>query len=462
MNYIVGIDIGTRIIKCILISENGKIASYAKVENSLIFPSPGRVEFNAYKRYHQLCGLIKSVLKKLPNFSEVLAVCLTGASGNTLLLNIDKKPLGNVISWQDERAELNYMELLKPFSSEYIHSVCGWPKIGSFPLTCFSWIKKNEPEKYQLAKYLATDFVYFNYRLSGAWAIDNSTATNFYLQNQVKMRYHQPFLDFLDRRTEDLPEIVQSGDRIGSITHKASQETKLPEGTPIIAGAFDHASAARGAGTTNVGELLLSCGTSWVVFLPVECREKIVVQKMLIDPFLTPKGPWGAMFSFKNIGDIINRYITLLFGYSQNRFLRFDEAVRETFFVSKKIPIFDLLQEEYTPKQYISTILGDYGVPEISRAIMESIAKMMLEKINDLRIAGMKANVVTMVGGFSESKIWPRVLADIFGMPVRLVNGEFAGCIGAAILAGIGVGLFKNESDGFRKLNIKSEKVYPF
>lgn len=460
MNCIIGLDIGTSAMKCILISENGKIIAYAKEKNSLIYPSPGRIEFNADERYDQLCRLIKSVMQYQPKYSKVTAVSLSGASGNSLLLNHDKKPVGNAISWQDGRAESSYPELLKPFSSEYIHSVCGWPKLGSFPLTCFSWIKANEPEKYSSAGYCATDFIYFNYRLSGTWTIDASTATNFYLQEQAEMKYHQPFLDFLDIKKENLPEIVQSGEQIGSITDKASQETNLPEGTPVIAGAFDHPAAARGAGMIKVGDLLLSCGTSWVGFLPVDCRDKMLAEEMLIDPFLAPEGPWGAMFSFKSTGTVLNRYIALLFPDSHDCYKKFDEAVL-AYTPGANKPLFNLLQEEHSPEKYISIIQKDFGIPEISMAIMESMAKMMNEKIENLRIAGMDINHVTMVGGFSESKIWPRIIAGILRMPVKLIHGEFAGCLGAAILAGIGAGIFKNESDGFRKLNIKPDKVYP-
>jgi sugar (pentulose or hexulose) kinase len=460
MNCLIGIDIGTSAMKCILISEEGKILGYDKEKNSLIYPLPERVEFNADERYDQICRLIKSVLRYQPKNAKVLAISFSGASGNTLLLNHDKKPIGNAISWQDERAESDYPELLKPFTDEHIHSVCGWPKIGSFPLACFSWIKKNQPEKYNLTKYFATDFIYFHYRLSGAWAIDTSTATNFYLQDQVKLNYYQPFLDFLDLKKEDLPEIVKSGKQIGSITPNASKETNLPEGTPVIAGAFDHPSAARGAGMTKPGDLLLSCGTSWVGFLPVECRDKILTEKMLIDPFLSPEGPWGAMFSFKSIGDDLNRYIKLLFNESHDCYKKFDKAVM-AYNGEAKIPLFNLFQEAFSPANYISFLQKDYGIPEISISIMESMAKMMYEKIENLRNAGMDINNVTMVGGFSESKIWPRIIARIFRMPVKLIRGEFAGCLGSAILAGTGVGLFKSESEGFKKINIKSEKVYP-
>lgn len=460
MNCFVGLDIGTSAIKCILISESGKILGQAKTKNIFLHPEAGRVEYNADERYNQICNLIRDVVQQKPSASQVRAVCITGASGNGLLLDKNKKPIENVASWLDSRAESNYNELLSPFTSEYIHSVTGWPKIGSFPFSYFAWMKENQPEVYNSARFLATDFIYFNYRLSGCWEHDTSTATNFYLQEQTSQKYHQPFLDFLNIDIDSLPKIVKSGEPIGTITAQASQETGLPEGTVVVAGSFDHPSAARGTGMTKLGDLLLSCGTSWVGFFPVTSREGALERKMLIDPFLAPGGPWGAMFSFAGVGVTITEYINLIFNNAPSKFIKFDAAVM----ASKRenhLPDFDLFQKELSPEEYLSKMLNNYSIPEISRSIMESMAKLMRNKIDFFRKEGMPINNVAMVGGFSESKIWPQILADVMEVPVNLIQGEYAGCLGASILSGIGVGLFKNESDGFHKLNINFITLKP-
>jgi xylulokinase len=460
MNCFIGLDIGTSAMKCILISESGKILGNAKAKNNFLYPASHRVEFDVDERYNQICILIRNVIQKLPSTSHVQAVCITGASGNGLLLDKDKKPLENAVSWLDSRAETTYYELLSSFSSEHIHTITGWPKIGSFPLSYFAWMKENKPEIYNSARFPATDFIYFNYRLSGCWAHDTSTATNFYLQEQTNQKYHQPFLDFLRIDADSLPEIVKSGEPIGTITVQASIETGLPEGTVVVAGSFDHPSAARGTGMTSLGDLMLSCGTSWVGFFPVSSREKAIERNMLVDPFLTPDGPWGAMFSFAGIGVTITEYINLLFENAPSRFSQFDEAVMASKH-GNPIPDFDLLQKKLSPKEYLSKMLNNYKIPEISRSIMESMAILMRNKIDYFRNEGMPIHNVSMVGGFSESKVWPQILADVMEVPVNLIQGEYAGCLGASILAGIGVGLFKNENDGFSKLNIECITIKP-
>jgi sugar (pentulose or hexulose) kinase len=89
------------------------------------------------------------------------------------------------------------------------------------------------------------------------------------------------------------------------------------------------------------------------------------------------------------------------------------------------------------------------------------MAKLMRKKIDYFRNEGMPINKVSMVGGFSESKVWPQILADVMEVPLNLIQGEYAGCLGASILSGIGVGLFKNENDGFSRLNIDCITLKP-
>ncbi len=460
MNCFIGLDLGTSAYKCILISESGEILASAVTTNSFLYSAPGRIEFNVEERYQQICHLIKSVLNNNYHDLNVLAVCITGASGNALILDQQKKALANAVSWMDIRAEDTYETDLTLFKSEYVYSVTGWPKIGSFPLAYFAWMKVNEPEIYNSAEFLATDFIYFNYRLSGSWAHDTSTATNFYLQEQISLKYHQPFLDFFGVEHDKLPKIVKSGEPIGRITLQASKETGLPISTVVVAGSFDHPSAARGTGVTKLGDLLLSCGTSWVGFFPVISREKALELNMLIDPFLSPEGLWGAMFSFKGIGIIINQYVNLLFCNSSDRFDKFDKAAMNSLDEEGEF-YFDLLQNDISPDEYFSEKLKNQSISNICRSIMESMAHLMSDKVNYFKENGLTVDSITMVGGFSESKVWPQIMSDVLGLPVRLIQGEYAGCFGASILAGIGVGLFHNEVDGFNKLNIKYITLKP-
>ena len=459
MDCLIGLDIGTSAVKGILISGNGELLAQGKEKTSFVYPESGYVEFDAGERYRLICKLIRSLSGKKPLNSKIRALAISGASGNSLLLDKNRTPVQNAASWLDMRAESSFRELLSPFSDEFVYSICGWPRIGSFPLAYFAWMKRNKPEIYHASQYKVTDFIFFNYKLTGNWKHDSSTATNFYLQDQKNQKYHQPFLDYLEIGQESLPEIINSGEQIGELTDQAALETGLATGTVVVAGSFDHPSAARGTGMFHPGDLLISCGTSWVGFYPVSDRNIAFKQKMLIDPYLSPKGPWGCMFSIPNIGSIINQYVEGLFLNAPDRFEKLDHAASLSPIGANKLFI-DLTQTEYTPQEHLS-FFKDRNKSDISRAIMESISFMMSEKINYFRREGLATTKISMVGGPSESKVWPQILSDVLGLPVNLIQGEYAGCLGAAIIAGVGVDLFKNEMDGFSLLKIKPVIIEP-
>jgi xylulokinase len=459
MDCLIGLDIGTSAVKGILISENGEILAQEKQKTSFVYPCPDCVEFDADERYRLISSFIRSIVQQKPSGSHIRAISISGASGNSLLLDKNKKPVQNVASWLDMRAESSYKDLLSPFSDESVYSICGWPRIGSFPLAYFAWMKKNKPEIYFSTPYKVTDFIYFNYRLTGCLKIDVSTATNYYLTDQVSKKYHQPFISFLEIDKDTLPEIINSGEQIGRITGQAADETGLPTGTIVVAGSFDHPSAARGTGMYHPGDLLISCGTSWVGFYPVPDRETAFKQKMLIDPFLSPEGPWGCMFSIPNIGSAINQYVEGLFPNAPDKFTRLDKAAAKSILGANNLLI-DITQTELSPREHLLQ-LQNHTEADISRAIMESMSFVMRKKIEYFRKEGLSTTKISMVGGPSESKIWPKILADVLGLPMELIQGEYAGCLGASIIAGVGSGLFRNDIAGFERLKIKTVVIEP-
>jgi len=459
MDCLIGLDIGTSAVKGILISEDGEILAQGKEKTSFVYPNPDYVEFDAEERYKLICTFIRSLVQQKPLSSRIRAISISGASGNSLLLDKNKNPVQNVASWLDMRAESSYQELLSSFSDEYVYSVCGWPRIGSFPLAYYAWMKKNKPEIYNSSPYKVTDFIYFNFKLTGCWNHDASTATNFYLQDQIQQIYHQPFLDFLGIDKNTLPKIINTGEKIGKITCQASDETGLPTDAVVVAGSFDHPSAARGTGMFHCGDLLISCGTSWVGFYPVSNREMAYKQKMLIDPFLSPEGPWGCMFSIPNIGSAINQYVEGLFENAPDRFDKLDSAASQSPLGANNLFI-DITQTEYSPEEHLLQF-KNHTESDISRAIMESMSFVMRKKIEHFRNEGLVTIKISMVGGPSESKIWPKILTDVLGLPIELIKGEYAGCLGASIIAGVGVDLFKNEIDGFERLRIKPVVIQP-
>ncbi|MCK5844225.1 MAG: hypothetical protein KAG97_05915, partial [Victivallales bacterium] len=306
----------------------------------------------------------------------------------------------------------------------------GWPCVSIFPLAHLAWLREHESAIFadDSTRYcMNTDWLL--HQLTGQWRMDHSTATTFHLQDQVAGKYHKPYLDMLGIDERKLSSLVDSGTVIGPITREAAERCGVRESTMVVTGSFDHPAAARGVGIERPGQLLLSCGTSWVGFFPDMDRDKIIESELLCDPFLSGEGgPWGAIFSVPQIGRNIDWYVDNLIAPNEdNKFAVFDETA------TLAEPGAGGLQINLLDKPKIVTASRE----NIARAVMESAARLLNEKLESLVKNGIRFERAVMVGGPSKSPIWPGIVQDITGIKVT-IGSQFAGAIGAAKLASSG------------------------
>jgi len=465
MDLLIGLDVGTSAVKGVLVSSEGDQLALSQRGTQLLYPQPGFVEVQPEEHYASVCGLIRELASHAPAGAEVRGISMAFASGNTMLLDAEQRPLINIISWMDKRAFDKTDDILPGFDRESVHPVVGWPFSGGwFPLGHLGWLKKYQPDTYSRAARYCMNSDWLMYRLTGRWGMDYSTASTFFLIDQLNHRWHRPFLDILEIPEEAISKLGPSGSVLGSLSAQGAEDTGLSRKAVVALGAFDHPSAARGTGFMEVGDLLLSCGTSWVGFYPIEERDLAISQRLLVDSFLTPEGPWATMFSIPEIGRLIDRYIdryVLREGIaSKNKYELFNTRAGQAppgargAFIDPFVPVLDI------PSAPIDLPVH-HSQEEIARAVMEGPALRMRYNIERLAAAGIRADRIAMVGGPAESPVWPRIVAEITGLELKLINGQTAGAVGAAILAAIGAGLFRDEREAFASMGGEGKVITP-
>jgi xylulokinase len=433
--YLIGLDLGTSAIKGVLLDARGRVQAEAGAATTLLHPCDGWVEVDPEAHYQLLCSVLRDLAAAAPG--PVRALAMAAASGNTLLTTADGTPLTPIINWMDGRAAQAPLAALNAFTVAEVSRVTGWPCVTSFPLAHLAWLREHRPDQFQRAGHYAMDTDWLGYRLTGQWRMDHSTATTFHLQEQTTGTYYPPFLQRLGIPAESLSTLVGSGVPIGPLTAPAAGDTGLSPHTLVVTGSFDHPAAARAMGVLAPGELMLSCGTSWVGFTPGMDRQRLLDAQLLCDPFLSPRsGPWGGIFSVPSIGRTIDWYITHLIAPGEVDRLRiFNDAAAAAAPGAGGLAID--LREPPHPIQATRQ--------NISRAVMEGAAHLLHEKLRELATHGDHFTRAVMVGGPATSPIWPQIVADITGLAVT-VGGRGAGARGAAMLAGIGAGLYRDEN----------------
>ncbi len=315
MAYSIGLDLGTGATKAVLWDGN-KIVKSSSLEIDFIREGECvTIESNSWleKNLQQI--------KELASFADapIAAISMCAASGNTLVADKNGKPLCNIISWLDGRK-------IEASPAENLHEIIGWPWVKGFPYTHIKALRKEYPHIFTNGYHVCMNNDLLQYHLCGKWALDHSSATPFYLQDQRSFSYYKPFLHDLALKEEDLSPLVPSCTVVGNLREEMIGGF-LTENTKVVAGSFDHPSAARACNIAGEGEMLISCGTSWVGFSPV--KERTIRDGYLSDPFMIHEGGlWGLIRSWSKVGLELEEWITEHFGKEKDRYQKFsDEAL---------------------------------------------------------------------------------------------------------------------------------------
>lgn len=381
------------------------------------------------------------------------AVCAASASGNLLLLDADGVPLTKIINWQDRRVKGEARELLKDICDREIYETSGWSfDFHTFPLAQLCYLRCHQPELLDRCGMICMSTEYLYWRLTGVWGMSRSAGTPSFLLDQVTGTYNRRLLDILGIHEDRLPPVGQTGQILGRVTREGSGLSGLPEGTPLVLGSFDHPAAAKGAGVLQEGQMLLSCGTSWVGFYPVKDRKRILRCGALADPFCAPEGCWGAMVSVPSVGERIREHVRRWLGDGEDMFERFISLAGESgpgaggLVLDLEAEPWDKLQgdggqgKSGQPDSPADAVIRQFPQRHIARAIMEGTVRLLQAQTERLAGEGICAREAVMVGQPSESPLWLEVISQMTGLRVRPGKGVYTGAEGAALTAAEAVG----------------------
>lgn len=443
MNCLIGLDIGTSAVKGVVLSVDGKIIDTKTEEFTYFGKDENERLINPEDFVDRCFEVIRKLAKSVNKEYHISAISYCHASGNTLLLDKDNKPLIPIIGWQTAIEKSDLDEFYTAEELAELYKVIGWPVGTHFSTATIPAIKKYRPDILEKTATVTMAGEYLNFCLTGKWGISHSMATPFFLADQEKGEYHQPLLEKLKLTDKFLPPICDKGTVLGTVLPEIAEKLGLSDDTKIVLGTFDHPSGASGAGVFEEGEMLLSCGTSWVEFFPVATRERAISVGALVDRFMLEGNKYCVMKSLPSISVKINKLRKALLGEISHK--EFD----------------DLSQEAPKGSNGLRFNFDDGDIAlaegrtkgEIARAITESAALMLKEELAVLRGKGLKSDKVTMIGGITNSSVCVKIVSEILGLPITVVNGQAAGAVGAALLAGIGVGIYKDEKDAYKKAN---------
>ena len=462
--YLIGIDIGTTGTKAILFREDGTPVSHAYRGYTLSTPAVGRSEHNAEGYVTAVAETVREVCGERGISDKVAAIAFSTQGGTLIPVDENGTPVRPAIVWNDHRCAEEKEEYLKEVGDTLtLYEKTGWKLGTGLPLLTIRHLKKNEPECFAKTKRFLTvpDFVAL--RLTGKAAIDLSNAGINQLTDIRRGTYDEALLSFAGIGDEMLPEIIPSGECIAPLSKVGAELLGLSEGTLLVSGAHDQYAVALGAGANRAGDILIGSGTCWVVTaIGSECD----FESGLAQSVAAAKGLWGSLSSLSSGGvclEWLRKNVATADGEGLIDFKTLDveaEKRRAAFDGLFFYPFSGKYEGGRFTKASFTGLDLSHDRFHMARAVMEGVVFQILWFMEAFKTQPSKEGL-TLAGGASKSAVWAQMLADVSGLPVRLPSLPDLACVGAAILAGVGAGLYTDARDGYLRFAAEEKIIYP-
>ena len=441
-----GVDIGTSSLKTALFDTDGKPVASAYFDYTVDYPKQGWAEQNPDKWWEAACCAIKQMLETQSiDPSRVCGLGLAGQSWSAIAVDKEGRALCPTPIWMDTRASGECAELKQKIGKNAIFDLCGNPMQPSYTLPKIIWYKKNLPEVFNNTWKILQSNSYIAYKMTGVFSQDISQSYGLHLFDMKKGIWDADMARSMGISLSLLPDIVPCHEIIGSITAYAAKQTGLKEGTPVVAGGLDAACGTLGAGVVNNGQTQEQGGQAGGMSI---CMDECKSHPKLILSFHVAPGKWllqggtvggaGAMKWLKDnvLSDLSYKMMDEL-ALSVNP--GSDGLVFLPYMSGERSPI-------WNPKAKGVLYGLDYAKSKnhIIRAVMEGTAYSLRHNLDAANESGAYVTEMNAMGGAANSSIWMQIKADITQKTINTVPADTATTMGAAILAGMGIGVWRS------------------
>src|SRR6185436_3642430 len=352
------------------------------------------------------------------------------------------------ILWNDQRCGAECDEIRVRIDRAELVQITGNDALTGFTAPKILWVERHEPEIHRRIRHILLPKDYIRYKLTGTLAMDKADGSGTMLFDLRKRTWSSQILDALNISPDWLPPTFEGHEITGAVTHEAAASTGLRAETPVVAGGGDQSAQAVGTGVVRPGTIAVTLGTSGVVFAATE--SPLIEPEGRLHAFChAVVGRWHLMGVMLSAAGSLQWYRDkLACGRS------FADLVDEAAGVpagSEGLIFLPYLSGERTPHPdplargaWIG-LTTRHGQAHLTRSILEGVAFGIKDMFCLMRDAGLgSVDEVRVSGGGAKSSLWRQILADTLGADLVTVNTTEGAAYGAALLAGVGAGVWSN------------------
>ena len=468
---LLGIDIGTSSCKAAVFDLDGNVVGQSSKDYSVYYPSSGSVEQDPNEWWNGVCNAIKETLSTGDIKSEEIAgVGVDGQSWSAIPVDKRGEVLHNTPIWMDTRSSEIAKKTNDRVGADRIFKISGNSFESTYSTPKILWFKENKPEIYKNTYMFLQSNSYIILKLTDKYTQDISQGYGVHSFNMKTGKWEDDFCDELGISREKLPEIYKCHEVVGEITGRASKETGLAVGTPVVAGGLDACCGTLGAGVINVGQTQEQGGQAGGMSI---CLNEALAHPKLILSFHVIPDLWLLQGGTVGGGGCINWFKKELAGFEieegkkngKDVFKIMDEEASKIQEGSGGLIFLPYMAGERSPlwDKYARGVFFGLSYNKtrahLIRSILEGTAYALEHNLKTAEEIGVNVNELNAMGGAANSRLWTQIKSDVTGKVINVPASDTATTLGAAILAGVGIGAYKDFKEAVNK-TIKISRVH--
>lgn len=462
MNYL-GIDLGTSSVKVLAINDQNQIVGEATASYPVSFPKDKWAEQNPKDWWDGTVQAIKELISKCNiKSNEVRAISFSGQMHGLVALDKDNEVLFPAILWCDQRTEAECDEITAHFGRDKLRELTANKALTGFTAPKLLWVRKNMPDKFDKIAHVMLPKDYIRFCLTGEYASDVSDAAGTLFMDVKNRKWSSEMCEFLGINESVLPKLYESYEVTGTVTEEVKKLLGLEGEILVVGGAGDQAAGAVGTGTVKEGIVSVTLGTSGVVFAAHESFS--VDPDCRLHAFCHANGKYHSMGVMLSAANCLKWWVE-----SAQEGMDFDALLAEAEQVTEDVNLYFLpyLMGERTPYPDPNAKGCFIGLDmkttrgHMTKAVLEGVSFGLNDSLEILKSQNIPINQIRVIGGGAKSSLWIQILADVFNVPITLINTNQGGALGAAILAAVGGGRYKDVEEGCESMISVTKTIQP-
>lgn len=457
---LLGIDIGTSACKVAVFDEDGTVLAQANKDYRVYYPESGWAEQDPEEWWDAICEGIKEILaKKKVSADEICGIGVDGQSWSAIPVDRDGNVLSRTPIWMDTRARDICDRIKRESFAEEIFETAGNDFLPSYSTPKMLWFKDERPEVFRNTYKFLQSNSYIVYKLTDQMSQDFSQGYGIHFFDMNRLTYREELANRLGLSQELVPALYGCDEVVGEVSEKAAKLTGLKAGTPVVAGGLDAACGTLGAGVYQVGQTQEQGGQAGGMSI---CTDRALAHKKLILGTHVVPGLWLLQGGTVGGGGTLK-----WFRQELGQGMSFDELTGDAEKVpagSEGVLFLPYMAGERSPvwnpdaKGVFYGLSYDKTRGHMIRAVLEGVAFSLEHNLRTAKETGAEAGVLNAMGGAANSVLWTQIKADVTGKTIQVPASDTATTLGAALLAGVGCGIYQDYDEAVRR-TIKITRV---